>query len=115
MGYLTPKNRGLEALYPAKPFGEFSSVIGGGNSTAVTWAQLGVTVTDLAPSKYKVWLVNNGSTTMLVKQGGLTVFAVAAGSTLFEFMDPYAGDLSVTGTAADPFLIFATGQVKNAP
>lgn len=115
MGYLTPKNRGLEALYPSKPFGEVNTTIGGGNSTAITWTQLGVDTTELSPSKYKVWVVNSGSGTMLVKQGGLTVFAVVAGSTLFEFLDPYAGDLTVTGTATDPFLIFATGQVKNTP
>lgn len=114
--YLSFKTRSEESIYPYTGFGEYSDVAAADPGTTVEWvADLGVDITTKKPSKYKVWLVNGGSDVMYVYQGGNPVFAVLGGSIMFEYMDPYGGDLAVIGTAAETFTMFVTGQVMNVP
>ena len=114
MSFITPKTRGIESLYPVKGFGRLDSTITAAGTKVVTWANMGVTAGAIGtPSKYKVWLLNKGTDPMFIKQSGQTILVAIGGSFMFEFLDAYSGDLTIEGTNAETFTIFATGQFKN--
>lgn len=114
--YLSPQARQAETTYPSVGFGDVfnGNAAASPGTTVELEGDLGLDLAAKKPSKYKLWLLNKGADPMFVYQNDKPVMVVIGGAAMFEFIDPYNGDLAVIGSV-EAFTMFVTGQVANIP
>lgn len=66
-------------------------------------------------SFFKLHFLNQGADPMFIRQDGFAVLVAPGGGYVYEFLNPYNGDLTVVGTAGEAFTCFATIPEASGP